>query len=77
MDTNAPEAYESSEVYEAPRITGDQGRPRPEWVRGRCPACGDDLVSNHYEVGGKGYLIVWDCWTSLSQPSVCSYRKIL
>jgi hypothetical protein len=29
-------------------VTGSEGRPDPQWVRGRCPECGDDLVSNLY-----------------------------
>lgn len=53
------------------------GRPDPEWVRGVCPECGDDLVSNLYYVGGKGYLIRWECWSSLKETPTCSYRKVL
>jgi hypothetical protein len=52
-------------------------RPRPEWVRGQCPQCGDDLVSNCYYVGGRGYLICWDCWASLKPTPTCTYRKVL
>jgi len=52
-------------------------RPRPEWVRGICPQCGDELVSNCYYVGGRGYLVVWDCWTSLRDSASCTYRKVL
>ena len=33
------------------------GRPDPQWVRGTCPECGDELVSNLYYIGGKGYLL--------------------
>lgn len=56
---------------------GASDRPRPEWVRGTCPQCGDDLVSNCYYVGGRGYIIAWECWSSLSAAPTCQYRKIL
>lgn len=52
-------------------------RPDPEWVRGVCPECGDDLVSNLYYVGGKGYYIRWECWSSLKEKPTCNYRKVL
>jgi hypothetical protein len=52
-------------------------RPDPQWVRGRCPECGDDLVSNLYYIGGKGYLLCWECWGSLGENPVCRYRKVL
>ena len=55
----------------------DDGRPNEEWVRGRCPECGDDLVSNLYYVGGKGYLLVWECWDSLKENPQCEYRRVL
>ncbi len=51
--------------------------PSPEWVRGRCPECGDHLVSNCYYVGGRGYLICWECWSSLSERPTCQYRKVI
>jgi hypothetical protein len=54
-----------------------EGRPKPEWIRGICPHCGEDLVSNCYYVGGKGYLVTWDCWASLGTKPTCSYRKVL
>ena len=57
--------------------TRDIGRPDPQWVRGVCPECGDDLVSNLYYIGGKGYLIRWECWSSLKQTPTCNFRKVL
>lgn len=60
----------------APRRT-DDGRPDPQWVRGRCPECGDDLVSNLYYIGGKGYVIRWECWGSLQENPQCHYKKVL
>lgn len=55
----------------------EDSRPDPQWVRGRCPECGDDLVSNLYYIGGKGYLLCWECWGSLSENPTCRYRKVL
>ncbi len=52
-------------------------RPDPQSVRGRCPECGDDLVSNLYYIPGEGYLIRWECWASLSEDARCQYRKVL
>jgi hypothetical protein len=52
-------------------------RPEPEWVRAQCPCCGEDVVSNAYYVGGKGYLIVWECWNSQAGGSACDYRHVL
>ena len=38
---------------------------------------GEDVVSNCYYVGGKGYIIVWECWASLSDTATCDYRRVL
>jgi hypothetical protein len=72
LKTNA--AVESvRQVYD-----GLTDRPRPEWVRGTCPECGDELVSNCYYVGGNcPFRIVWECWASLGPSPTCDYRKIL
>ncbi len=71
LDTNA--AVESvRQAYD-----GVSNQPRPEWVRGECPQCGDALVSNCYYVGGRGYLICWECWSSLGEKPSCTYRKVL
>lgn len=71
LETNA--AVESvRQAYD-----GASDRPRPEWVRGACPQCGDELVSNCYYVGGRGYLICWECWSSLGEKPSCNYRKVL
>jgi hypothetical protein len=51
--------------------------PAPEWVRGKCPECGDHLVSNCYYVGGRGYIICWECWASLGERPTCNYRKVI
>jgi len=55
----------------------DEGRPNPEWVRGRCPECGDELVSNLYYIGGRGYIIRWECWGSLQENPQCQYKRVL
>lgn len=52
-------------------------KPKPEWVRGECPQCGDALVSNGYYVGGRGYLVIWECWSSLGEKPTCNYRRVL
>lgn len=52
-------------------------RPDPAWVRGRCPKCGDDVVSNMYYLSGKGYFIYWECWNKTSEPATCDYSKQL
>lgn len=69
---------ETDAAVETVRETADHnGRPRPEWIRGKCPECGEDLVSNCYYVGGRGYLIFWECWSSLGNKPSCNYRKVL
>ncbi len=71
LETNA--AVESvRQAYD-----GTSERPRPEWVRGTCPQCGDELVANAYYVGGKGYLCLHECWSSLGDSPSCAYRKVL
>lgn len=72
MSTEAPEA-----LPRAPEQIPSHGRPDPEWVRGRCPMCGEDVVSNCYYVAGKGYLIIWECWSSLGEVPTCEYRQVL
>lgn len=52
-------------------------RPEPEWVRGACPRCGEDLVSNCYYVAGRGYLVLWECWGALADEPTCDYRRVL
>lgn len=71
LETNA--AVESvRQAYD-----GTSDRPKPEWVRGICPQCGEPVVSNCYYVGGKGYLCVYECWSSLQDNPNCGYRKVL
>lgn len=52
-------------------------RPDPEWVRGICPRCGEELISHCYYVAGRGYLVVWECWASLGSTPNCDYRRVL
>lgn len=67
---------------------GTSDQPRPEWIRGNCPHCEckgmvTPVVSNCYYIGGRGYLIVWECWLSLLdmekdyEDRRCNYRKVL
>ncbi len=51
--------------------------PRAELIRGKCPECGDHLVSNCYYVWTRGYVITWECWSSLAEKPTCSYRKLI
>lgn len=62
-----------------PRDDSDriQDRPDPQWIRGKCPNCGDDLVSNLYHIAGRGYFIRWECWSSLKDTPTCDYKKML
>jgi hypothetical protein len=52
-------------------------RPDPAWVRGRCPECGDELVSHLYYKRNEGYVIQWECWASRYEPPTCDYKKAL
>lgn len=70
METNAA-------VEELRETLDGFGRPKAEWVRGICPQCGQPLVSNCYYIGGRGYLVTWDCWASLGMNPTCRYRKVL
>lgn len=71
FETNA--AVESvRQVYD-----GTTSRPNPEWVRGVCPLCGEPVVSNCYYVGGRGYVVLYECWASLCEPPICAYRKVI
>lgn len=56
-----------------------QERPDAHWVRGRCPECGEEVVSNCYWQGGKGCIIINQCWASLGPPEerTCTYQKVL
>lgn len=65
-------------------LVGDDGRPDPQWVRGRCPECGDDLISNMYFSPGDGYIIRWECWSSrvhagmnAGESPQCAYQRVL
>ncbi len=76
----APALLETNAVVESVRQAYDgpaSGQPKPEWIRGVCPACGGPVVSNCYYVGGKGYFCIHECWGSLAAAPTCSYRKVL
>lgn len=57
--------------------TRRQERPDTDWVRATCPSCGSEIVSNAYYVGGRGYVIIWECWESLGEAPTCDYRRRL
>ena len=58
---------------------GEAGTAReaPEWLRGECPRCGGELIPNSYYVGGRGYLVVWECRASGGGETGCDYRRAL
>jgi hypothetical protein len=70
-----------SNVRERPKSHLRLERPDPDWVRGTCTVCGEQVVSNAYYStlpdGSRGYIIVWECWNSLAEPPVCDYRRVL
>lgn len=51
--------------------------PDEKFVRGRCPECGDYLVSNLYHAGRNGYVLRWECWESLRRSPLCHYFHVL
>jgi hypothetical protein len=52
-------------------------RPDPEWVRAVCPDCSGAVIANYYHVGGRGYVLLWECWEALGEEPVCHYRRPL
>jgi hypothetical protein len=62
---------------DGPEPVGEREAPDPEWVRGKCPSCGALLVSNSYYVGGRGYILVWECWERLGAHPTCEYRRVI
>jgi hypothetical protein len=60
-----------------PAMVGEGEQPDEKFVRGRCPECGDFLVSNIYSANGSGYLLRWECWQSLQQNPKCEYFHVL
>jgi DNA-directed RNA polymerase subunit M/transcription elongation factor TFIIS len=51
--------------------------PAESQIRGKCPECGDHLVSNLYYIAGEGYLIKWECWGGTSRGTNCKYSRVL
>lgn len=49
-------------------------RPDAAWVRSTCPLCGEAVISNTYHIGGRGYVIFWECWAALGEAPGCDYR---
>lgn len=73
------EAAPALGAAESVRQQGDPvtGEPPRSWVRGVCPECGQPLVAGCYRVGGRGFLVIHECWGSLQTPATCRYRKVL
>ncbi len=69
----------NEKLIEQPEPVGQKptGKPNPAWVRGKCPDCGDAVVSNLYYIGGKGYQLRWECVNSLGESATCEYKRIL
>jgi hypothetical protein len=58
--------------------TRKQDRPDAEWVRpDPCPLCGEEVVSNCWYVGGKGYILKLHCWAALGEDATCEWSKVL
>lgn len=55
---------------------GADDRPSPEIVRGRCPECGGEYVSNLYWHKDCGYLIRYECWEGLLPGGVCDFYAV-
>lgn len=70
---NAVETMERLQI----EVRNHRLSPKPELIRGTCPSCGGHLVSSHYYVDGQGYVISWDCWSSLAERPTCSYRHMI
>jgi hypothetical protein len=51
--------------------------PDPVWIRGRCPKCGNDLISRKRYKSGYGYMIHWTCYNRLIESPTCNYDKVL
>lgn len=49
-------------------------QPDAEWIRAFCPRCGLPVVSNAYYIGGRGYIVRWECWGSLAMAPSCDFR---
>jgi predicted RNA-binding Zn-ribbon protein involved in translation (DUF1610 family) len=73
-------AFENNHTLKCRRdyVKPESGEPNQEWIRGKCPDCGQVLVSNCYQVPGQTRSIVcWDCWNSLGPEPTCKYSKTL
>ena len=59
-------------------LTDDGLLPHFDHVRGKCPKCGEVLVSQVYSVADyRGFLVIWHCWASMGLEPTCDYRKVL
>lgn len=51
--------------------------PPPGLIRGRCPHCGDHLVSHIYWAESRGYICKWKCWESIAINPKCDYVYVV
>jgi len=54
----------------------EEERPPEEIVRGRCPECGEELVSNLYYHTERGYLLRYECWEALMPEGRCRFYAV-
>jgi len=50
-------------------------QPRPEWVNGVCPTCGQKTVKGHYHQPETGFQFFTECWDSLGTHPTCHFRR--
>jgi hypothetical protein len=53
--------------------------PDPALIRGRCPSCGRDVVSELIYTQGRGYFIQWRCvgYDPAAEEPLCRWRRVL
>jgi len=66
---------ENVELISPPRTPS----PDPALIRGRCPLCSREVVSELVFVAGRGYLVWWRClgYDAAADEPLCRWRKVL
>ncbi|MGI4790375.1 MAG: hypothetical protein ACRYFS_16170 [Janthinobacterium lividum] len=72
LETVQEVALSARQAYDGPAT----GMPKPEWVRGVCPDCSAPVVANSYYCGGRGFIVIHECWNSLPAEPTCTHRKV-
>jgi hypothetical protein len=50
-------------------------RPDPDIVRGHCPACDEEIISEaRWDARGHRYVVWWACWGKLNGTG-CGYER--